>query len=606
MPQLDVGTLKAAVMVDTTQLKTAKREIKGLGLDIKKSFTNVNRSLRNSALIATAAISLPLAMFATNSVKAASDAVEMTNVFNVAFQGIRQESEKTANQLAGDFDLASSTSKKLLGDVGDLMIGFGLTDKAALSLANRTLRIAGDLTSFRNIAGGIPAVTNAIFRGMLGISQALKPLGVAMNQRSKQFRSQIREMMVTRGITEQIARAELVLQEVIKQSVNAVDDYNRTRGELANTSRRLGEMMKFMREEFGKILIQGLRLDVIIRVLGTGMRILAKTLSIIPGFLRPVIGGIVLLGIVIPPVVVVIAIFNLAVLHLQKNSIGLTRALKLQTFFLKRFFMPSVIKATAKLKAFSLMANTTKFSMISLKRAGVLTGLMFAGLGKWIAIAGKALIAFVSGATASLLAALAFSAGSVVWAFKRIKASIPASDIKFLTDLMITLNTVLKTTWNIVKAIGKTVVEVVKLAIDSMTNLLKNMIFNLNPLNVIRAIKGGNIGAINPFGGAGDIFATFDKNMKKIAADLVFPKVPKPPGAADAAGVGEGVGIGATIPSLSSAAIRGTSEAVKIENQRSQNKKVENNTKNTANNTASMAEAFTNNSIVLMPANLTA
>lgn len=606
MPNIPIGKLRAIVEVNTSQLRKAKSNVKGFGVDIKNTFKSINRSIINTGLISTAAISIPLAMFGTASVKAASDAVEMTNVFNVAFQNIRQESELTANRLASDFDLASSTSKKLLGDVGDLMIGFGLTDKAALSLSNRTLRIAGDLTSFRNIAGGIPAVTNAIFRGMLGISQALKPLGVAMNQRSKQFRAQIKEMMVARGITEQIARAELVLQEVIKQSVNAVGDYNRTRGELANTSRRLAEMMKFMREEFGKILIHGLRLDVIISALGTATKLLAKTLSIIPSFLRPIIGGMVLLAIVIPPVVVGFAIFNLAVLSLQKNSIGLTQALRLQSFFLKRYFIPSVTKAISRLRTFAIVANHAKFRMISLKKAGVATSLMFAGMGKWIVKIGTILKAGFLSAGVALLAALAFAAGSVVWSFRRIKNSIPKSDIIFLTSLAKSLNTVLSVTWIWLKAIGKTVVEVVQVAIDSMTKLLSNMIFNLNPMNQLEAIRTGNFGALNPLGGMGEIFKTFHENMKVIANDLVFPKAPAKTNGITPASVGEGVGIGAVTPSLAGAAIRGTSEAVKIENQRSQNKKVEKNTKDTANNTRKIAEAFLDNQVVLMPANLTA
>ena len=605
MPQLDVGTLKAAVTVDTTQIKKAKKDIKGVGLDIKKSFRNINRSLRKTGLIATAAFSLPLAMFATSSVKAASDAVEMTNVFNVAYRNIRAESQKTALSLANDFDLASSTSKKLLGDVGDLMIGFGLTDKAALSLSNRTLRIAGDLTSFRNIAGGIPAVTNAIFRGMLGISQALKPLGVAMNQRSKEFRQQIKDYMQLTGVTEQIARAEIVLQEVIKQSVNAVGDYDRTRGELANTTRRLGEMTKFMREEFGKILIHGLRLDIIIGALGTSMKLLANILNIIPSFLRPVIGGMVLLGIIIPPVVVAFAVFNLAVLHLQKSSLGLTGALKLQTFFLNRNVIPAVIKAIVSFSAWTAKINMTTISLAGMKAASI--SALFSI--KALTIAAKAFWAWAFPLLLpiiTLLGALALVAGSIVWAFKRIKNSIPTNDIKSLSGTMESFNSVLATTWRWVIAIGKTAMEIINVLADSITKIMANLLFigSLSLKEMILAVKSDT--SLNPFSGVGDIFSAFDKNMKQIARDLKFPKKSGLSGGDLTSGIGGGVGIGATTPSLSSAAIRGTSEAIKIENQRSQNKKVENNTKRTADNTSKLASMFEANSIVLMPANLTA
>lgn len=606
MPQLDVGTLKAAIKVDTGDLKKANREVSGLGLNIQDSFRNINRSLRNTGLIATAALSVPLAMFSANSVKAASDAVEMTNVFNVAFSSVRQDAEKTAKSIADDFDLAASTSKVLLGDIGDLLIGFGKTRQGALEMSNTVVRMAGDLVSYKNIAGGIPAATNAMFRGMLGVSQALKPLGIALNQQSKEFKALIREYMSTHKVTMQIARAHVVLNEIIKQSPNAIGDYKRTQNELANTTRRLGEMMKFLREEFGKILIQGLRLDLVMKGLGTIVRALAKTFSLIPGFLRPVIGGFVLLGITIPPVIVALAIFNLSVLHLQKNSIGLTTAFKLQSFFLNRYFVPSLNKAIFKIRAFAIVANHAKFSIRGLKASLVGVGVLFSGIGKWLLKAGTAIAGFASSAIVGLLAALAAAAGSVYWAFVRIKDSIPKTDIKFLSDLIDTLNDALQTTWRWIKGIGKTVVEVVKLAIDSMTKLLSNMIFNLDPRNMIKAIRMGNIGALNPFGGMGDIFKTFDKNMRKIAKDVRFPSAPTPPTPALGAGGAGQAGVVSAVPSLATAAIRGTSEAVRIETQRDQSKKVEENTKKTASNTKKIADIFENNRVVLMPANITA
>ena len=63
--------------------------------------------------------------FSVLAKNAARDAEDFSNKFNVVFSSITQKANNTADNLAESFGLAGSTSRKLLGDVGDLGLVLG-------------------------------------------------------------------------------------------------------------------------------------------------------------------------------------------------------------------------------------------------------------------------------------------------------------------------------------------------------------------------------------------------------------------------------------------------------------------------------------------------
>jgi len=172
---------------------------------------------------------------------AARDALETKTKFLQVFSSIRDEAEITARSLARSFGIANTTARELIGNTGDLLVGFGFTEKKSLLLANRMVKLAGDLASFKNIVGGTPKALNLMISAMSGITQASKSLGVVISQRDKGFIKLVKTMQNTQGLTFQQARALAVLDEFFKQSKKAVGDYQRTKDNLANTERRLNE-----------------------------------------------------------------------------------------------------------------------------------------------------------------------------------------------------------------------------------------------------------------------------------------------------------------------------------------------------------------------------
>ena len=114
-------------------------------------------------------------------IKAAADAKETTNKFNTVFSGLQYEAKETAKVLAESYGLSSRESEKLLSDTGDLLTGFGFSQKAALGLSKQVQQMSADLASFQNLSGGTADASDRITKALTGETESLKQLGVIMD-----------------------------------------------------------------------------------------------------------------------------------------------------------------------------------------------------------------------------------------------------------------------------------------------------------------------------------------------------------------------------------------------------------------------------------------
>ncbi len=196
--------------------------------------------------------------FSNEAAKAASDAEEVAGKYNVVFKELVDGGESMAKSLSDDFDLASSTAQKLLGDTGDLLTGFGLSAESAATFADETNRLALDLASFTNAQGGATAVSKALTSAYANEREALKTYGIVISQAMVDARLLANEQAGLTFESEKEAIAFATLSLATEQSKNAIGDYARTSESAANVSRRLEESQKSLKEEFGVMVLEGL------------------------------------------------------------------------------------------------------------------------------------------------------------------------------------------------------------------------------------------------------------------------------------------------------------------------------------------------------------
>jgi len=234
------------------RLKGAAKTKKGLG--------GVDSSLKSLGLQAAIAAGAFIALkksfnFAIELKNFARDAEETTNKFKTVFSSMTTVATRTAKTLADSFGMAHTTAMELLGDTGDILVGFGFTEKSALELSKKVNELSVDLASFTNFAGGAAGASKALTKAILGETESAKSLGIVLRQGTKEFKDSVKVLQETEGMTFNQAMATTLLNDAYKQSTKAIGDFSRTQDQLANQERILAERFKELKEELGKELI---------------------------------------------------------------------------------------------------------------------------------------------------------------------------------------------------------------------------------------------------------------------------------------------------------------------------------------------------------------
>ena len=243
--------VKKKMVVLRTSLKKAGRSFDAFA----KKAAVAGAKLRSFGLRMSLLTTLPILLIGRSMVKAASDAEETVSKFNVVFRDISKQSNIAADNLAKNFGLAGSQARKLLGDTGDLLTGFGFTQKMALSLSDDVNKLAVDLASFTNFSGGAEGASRALTKALLGERDSIKILGISILEEDVKKKVQILRAKGMVFATERQANAFATLRLAQEQSKNAIGDYNRTQDQFANKSRLLSSRILDMKEKFGKVMI---------------------------------------------------------------------------------------------------------------------------------------------------------------------------------------------------------------------------------------------------------------------------------------------------------------------------------------------------------------
>lgn len=233
--------------------------------------------------------------FLGSTVKAATDAEEIQNKFNVVFESIQSDAENTAKALATNYGLSENAAKDLLSGTGDLLTGFGFTDQAALDLSNKVQELSVDLASFNNLSGGSEQASEILTKALLGERDALTTLGVKISEADLKNRLMAEGKDKLTGNAMLAARAEATFALVLEQTGKAQGDFARSSDSVANKQRVLQARMEDMKVEIGQKLLpiwnqllEGLlaALPIITDIITNGFDWLMETIDTVGSFVE--------------------------------------------------------------------------------------------------------------------------------------------------------------------------------------------------------------------------------------------------------------------------------------------------------------------------------
>jgi hypothetical protein len=240
----NVGSIKGSFIIDDSDFQGAsKRSIKS-SKQVEKSFGGMTKSL----VTAQAAYDLFRKVLTVTiqtiqkGIKSAISYQETLNKFKVIFGDgtkVINEASDALQNLTTNYGLTKKQATEMLSSTGDLLTGLGFTKKEAIGLSEQIQTLSVDLASFQNIEGGANQASEALTKALLGETESAKTLGIVIKQNTKEFRSQVQQLVETKGMTEMQAKAQLILSQAYAQSQNAVGDYARTSESLANMQKRL-------------------------------------------------------------------------------------------------------------------------------------------------------------------------------------------------------------------------------------------------------------------------------------------------------------------------------------------------------------------------------
>lgn len=273
----DLDHLKKGLKESQRQIEKTTGGLKNLGSTIKRFI--------GAALIIK---------FFKDVTSAASDAQEAHSKFITIFRNIREEAINTARNLSESYGLSTKASEEMLGATGDLLTGLGMASDKALELSEKTQKLAVDLASFTNYAGGAKGASDALTKAMLGEREMIKSLGIVVHE------SMIKERLLAEGknkltgLALMQAKAELTLKIAMEQSKNAIGDYARTSDSFANKIRLLGQRFEDFKVEVGKGIVESKAFNDVLNDLKElfesedfreGIRVLVKGLAEVAGWI---------------------------------------------------------------------------------------------------------------------------------------------------------------------------------------------------------------------------------------------------------------------------------------------------------------------------------
>lgn len=251
----------------------------------KKKLNSVGRGMRNFGAKATLGITLPVALAARSMIKAAADAEEARSKFKTIFSSISSEADAMAKNLVKSYGLSKIGAREMLSFTGDILTGFGFTQKAALKMSNQVQKLAVDMGSLKNVEP--QRVSEAITKALLGERESLKLLGVAILENDVKRRVNMLAAKGMRFESMKQAKALATFQLITEQAKNSIGDFNKTQESATNRARKLTARFSDLKVTIGdKLLPVALRLtNFLIGIIDKFEALSPLTQNIILGFI---------------------------------------------------------------------------------------------------------------------------------------------------------------------------------------------------------------------------------------------------------------------------------------------------------------------------------
>ena len=159
-------------------------------------------------------------------------------LFGRQFSGALNQANREVTRLRNNFQLTENQAKRLMNTIGGRVGGFGFSSSDTAQMSSQIAGIANEIAASLNISVTDEFV-NKLTNGIFGATKGLREFGIVLNTQSAEYKKQVQDLMIAKGLTEDQAKAYLNIQEIQRQSEKYAGGFLATgnlRKELENIS----------------------------------------------------------------------------------------------------------------------------------------------------------------------------------------------------------------------------------------------------------------------------------------------------------------------------------------------------------------------------------
>jgi hypothetical protein len=245
-----LGDLSLQVKVDTKRLKQGLNEAHR---HVQSATKRMQASLRTWGTRLSIGLTAPLVLFGRSAIKAAADAEEMRNKFNIVFGSMAKSTHKWADTFGKSVGRSRVLIKGYAADSQSLLISAGLQTKAASEMSKALTELALDWASFSNAQD--EQAINAFQKALLGENETLKGVGLVLQQ------ADVQRELATMGIkknwneVDRASKAQAVYSALVKRTTQAKNDLRNTTGSATNKMKAFSSAMLDLKIAVGQDLL---------------------------------------------------------------------------------------------------------------------------------------------------------------------------------------------------------------------------------------------------------------------------------------------------------------------------------------------------------------
>ena len=217
-------------------------------------------------------LSKKIFQFGVDSVREFQKTQDAAWKFGKTFPNVMGSAEKAVSEFKDTYNLSEQTARQMLTDTAQVLKGMGFAEKEALKVSESVSRWGVDLASFTGYAGGAKGAVEAITAAMLGENERLKGLGIVIREDTDEFKNLTKEMMTSKGASEQEARALAKLELITRKAADAKGDYMAEGENFTQSVNNVSQQWAQVKSNIGEVIYEVLGLNDAVGGIGDWLR----------------------------------------------------------------------------------------------------------------------------------------------------------------------------------------------------------------------------------------------------------------------------------------------------------------------------------------------